>query len=140
MKTVDLDDVEFPLRPKEIIDGVRFDYSTMAELFVGGGRGATPRAITYRRFAKASNAIRFAIEELPAAKLADTILEVDESRFRCREIRELYDSVEYPLPRPAPARRVAVRVLPATARTGQHARHQAACASRYRVRLTRPGV
>jgi hypothetical protein len=80
-------------------DVAGFDYSCAAELFPtrslksrGGGMG-------YRRFARAAEAIRFAVEELPAAYLPGTYLEVDEKRFSGAGIRALYDSTRYPLKR-----------------------------------------
>jgi len=53
----------------------------------------------YRRFARAAEAIRFVIEELPSHLIAGTYLEVGEQRYRSEEIRRLYDSVAYPLVR-----------------------------------------
>ena len=79
-----------------------FDYSAEAELFPARrsrkfGRGR----IGYRRFARAGDAIRFAIEELAPELLVGTYLEVNEARFDSGEIRRLYDSVEYPFDRRA---------------------------------------
>jgi hypothetical protein len=59
--------------------------------------------MSYRRFDTAAEAIRFAIEELPAALLLGAFLEVDEVRFGGDDIRRLYDSPDYPLPRVIPA-------------------------------------
>ena len=53
----------------------------------------------YRRFAKAADAIRFAIEELSPELLIGAHLEVNEERFSCDEIRRLYEDAEYPLVR-----------------------------------------
>src|SRR5580700_2419351 len=45
--------------------------------------------MTYRRFATAAKAIRFAVEELPADLVPGTILQVGEDRFGHPEIRDL---------------------------------------------------
>ena len=79
-----------------------FDYSAPAELYpsrIKKGRGR----ITYKRFDTAAEALRFAIEEIPAAVLLGAYLEVDEARFGVQEIRFLYDSPAYPLKRAATA-------------------------------------
>ena len=57
-----------------------FDYNAPAELYpsrIKKGRGR----ITYKRFDTAAEALRFAIEEIPAAVLLGAYLEVDEARF-----------------------------------------------------------
>ena len=53
----------------------------------------------YRRFARAADAIRFAVEELPSELLLGAYLEVDEERFNYLGIRQLYESADYPLTR-----------------------------------------
>jgi hypothetical protein len=58
----------------------------------------------YARFARAADAIRFAIEELPPEHLLAVQLKVAEERFDGDEIRRLYESVEYPLARRAVSR------------------------------------
>ena len=78
-----------------------FDYRTEAELFSARGRKFGRQPLGYRRFARAADAIRFAIEELPPQLLAGTYLEVDEERFEGNEIRRLYESTHYPLTRRA---------------------------------------
>jgi hypothetical protein len=79
-----------------------FDYNAPAELFPAKVRTGR-RRINYRRFDTAAEAIRFAIEELPAPLLAAAYLQVEDERFAGEEIRELYESTAYPLARPDPA-------------------------------------
>jgi hypothetical protein len=86
-----------------------FDYTTEAELFPTGSatelvpsrtrRGHQP--IGYGRFARAADAIRFAIEELPPNLLLQAHLKVDEKQFDGDGMRQLYESAEYPLVRRA---------------------------------------
>ena len=71
------------------------DYKASAELFVAAGRSG----LRYRRFPCAADAIRFAIEKLPANALSSARLDVDDQQFDARQIRTLYDSESYPLPR-----------------------------------------
>lgn len=80
-----------------------FDYGVEADLFPSRGRKSRRQAIRFRRFARAAEAIQFAIEELPAEFLIGTYLEIDEARFDSRAIRRLYDRNEYPLARRAAA-------------------------------------
>src|SRR5262249_23692375 len=47
---------------------VTFDYGIPAELFMGKRKGRARPPLRYRRFATAAEAIRFAIEELPAVR------------------------------------------------------------------------
>jgi hypothetical protein len=74
-----------------------FDYGLEAELFSVGPKSYRRPPLGYKRFARASDAIRFAIEDLPPQLLVGTCLEVDELRYEATEIRRLYDSVDYPL-------------------------------------------
>jgi hypothetical protein len=76
-----------------------FDYFGEAELFPTNNRKYKRAAFGYRRFAKAAEAIRFAIEQLPSEALAGAYLEVREQRFDRHGIQRLYESDAYPLPR-----------------------------------------
>jgi hypothetical protein len=76
----------------------KFDYDLPAELFPARHRKFATK-IKYRRFDHAADAIRFAIEQLPAPVLLGAFIEVEDSRLGHRDIRELYDSADYPLPR-----------------------------------------
>jgi hypothetical protein len=76
----------------------KFDYDLPAELFPARNRKFTTK-IKYRRFDHAADAIRFAIEQLPAPLLLGAFIEVEDSRLGHSDIRELYDSADYPLPR-----------------------------------------
>ena len=75
-----------------------FDYGASAELFMSRSRAAKRRP-KYKRFDTAAEAVRFVVEELPAAVLPGAYLVVAEARFGVEEIRHLYQSAEYPLRR-----------------------------------------
>ena len=60
-------------------------------------QGEGERAVTYKRFAAAGEAIRYAVEVLPVSSFLGAFLEVKEERFDSNAIRRLYESVEYPL-------------------------------------------
>jgi hypothetical protein len=76
-----------------------FDFASEAELFPTNNRKYKRAAFGYRRFSRAAEAIRFAIEQLPSEALAGAYLEVREQRFDRHGIQRLYDSDAYPLPR-----------------------------------------
>lgn len=77
----------------------RFDYTAPAEMFMTRAKLMRRLPVTYRRFATAAEAIRYAIEEIPAPLLVGAVMEVSEERFDHRAIRELYDGAGYPLAR-----------------------------------------
>jgi hypothetical protein len=81
-----------------------FDYGASAELFPGRQRTKMTGAVTYKRFAVAAEAIRYAVEVLPTTSFLGAYLEANEERFDSQGIRELYDSAEYPLLRCSAAR------------------------------------
>jgi hypothetical protein len=77
------------------------DYNSPAELFMPKGKGTGGRRspITYRRFATAAEAIRFAVEEFRVVRTLGAWMQVGEERFNSDEIYRLYDSKDYPLRR-----------------------------------------
>ena len=80
-----------------------FGYSNAAESFSDKRRKFRRQPLGYRRFARAADAVRFAIEEMPPQMLQSACLEVDEVRFDGEGIRRLYESAAYPLARRAAA-------------------------------------
>jgi len=76
----------------------KFNFEKPAELFPARNRKTTTK-IKYRRFDHAADAIRFAIEELPAPLLLGAFIEVEDDRLGHADIRRLYDSSDYPLAR-----------------------------------------
>ncbi len=76
----------------------KFDFAAPAELFPARNRKIANK-VKYRRFDQAAEAIRFAIEELPEALLLGAYIESKDDRLGHKDIRVLYDSVNYPLKR-----------------------------------------
>jgi molybdate transport system regulatory protein len=70
--------------------GIAFDYSSPAELYLSRRRG---RHTDYRRFATAAEAIRYAFEELRARRSRSAWMQVGDELFNKKEINRLY----YPL-------------------------------------------
>jgi hypothetical protein len=83
------------------VDAKPFDYEAVAELFPTRSRKFNRQFGRYRRFDRAADALRFAIEELPPQLFLGAYLEVEEERFDSNEMRRLYDSAEFPLARRA---------------------------------------
>jgi hypothetical protein len=77
----------------------RFDFSAPAEIYMLNARGARGRATGYRRFQSAAEAIRFAVEEVPAQSLVGVVMQVDDARFDHKALRKLYAHDAYPLAR-----------------------------------------
>ena len=78
---------------------MKFDYEKPAELFMTKRKRSAKQRLGYRRFATAAEAIRFAVEELPAIHALGTYLQVGDERFNSDEINRLYESSGYPLSR-----------------------------------------
>jgi hypothetical protein len=74
-----------------------FDYSVPAQLFMGKRKGGPRQPLRYRRFATAAEAIRFAVEELPAVRTLGAWMQVGDERFNGEDIQRLYESDDYPL-------------------------------------------
>jgi hypothetical protein len=77
-----------------------FDFNAPAELYPARSR-VGHRPVGYRRFDTAAQAIRYAIEEMPAEFLDGTVLELESERIDGAGIRLLYSSDRYPLARKA---------------------------------------
>lgn len=76
------------------------DYHSPAELFIPQHRrGFRRRAISYRRFTSAAEAIRFAVEDFPAVRTLGAWMQVGDRRYNSDEICTLYESAAYPFPK-----------------------------------------
>jgi hypothetical protein len=83
---------------KQVRDLSGFDYNAPAELFPSRSKKGRS-AVAYKRFDTAAEAVRFAVEDVPAPALLGAYLEVDEARFGLQEIYCLYENAAYPLKR-----------------------------------------
>ena len=83
------------------VDAKPFDYEAVAELFPTRSRKFNRQVGRYRRFDRAADALRFAIEELPHQLFLGTYLQVEEERFDSNGMRRLYYSAEFPFARRA---------------------------------------
>jgi hypothetical protein len=70
-----------------------FDYNDPAELFLSK---RTRRHTSYRRFATAAEAIRYAVEDVRTLRSLGVWMQVGDERFNSDEIQRLYDDVDYP--------------------------------------------
>jgi len=75
------------------------DYRKEASLYYTKNGNAKQRSLVFKRFSKASEAIRFAVEELAPKVLDSCSLEVDDTHYFGRDIRPLYDRGDFPLRR-----------------------------------------
>jgi len=82
----------------QLIGAEALDFTAPAELFPTRYR-RNRRPVGYKRFDTAAQAIRFAVEELPAPLLNGTYMQVQDQRFDGNGIRALYESNDYPLTR-----------------------------------------
>ena len=74
-----------------------FDYGLPAELFLAKRKGGARSRLISRRFATAAEAIRFAVEDLPALRTLGASMQVGDERFNSDEIYSLYEGSDYPL-------------------------------------------
>jgi hypothetical protein len=76
-----------------------FDYRSPAELFMGKRKSGSRQRLSYRRFATAAEAIRFAVEDFPAIRTLGAWMQVGDERFNSEDIHRLYERDDYPLRR-----------------------------------------
>jgi hypothetical protein len=78
---------------------IYFNYNASVDFYSRRSPGKKASSLTFQRFDTAAEAIRFAIEDLPSAAFGGCMLEADGERFGAKELKELYASPRYPLPR-----------------------------------------
>ncbi len=79
----------------------REDYFQQASLFYAKSAHRRQKALVFRRFDQAAEAIRFAVEELGPEILKGSTLEIDDAHYFGDQIRPLYDDGAFPLKRRA---------------------------------------
>lgn len=77
------------------------DYRMEAALFFAKNANAKQKTLVFRRFPRAAEAIRYAVEDLAPKIFVSCSLEVNGLHYFGREIRHLYDSADFPLRRRA---------------------------------------
>ncbi len=94
-----------------------FQFDASAEVFTIARHTRRKEPMIYRRFPNAGEAIRYAIEVLPANELEGTTIETQDTRLGVADIRGLYEREDYPLQRrrPRPAAKAAARGTSAAA-------------------------
>jgi hypothetical protein len=85
------------------------DYLTEASLFYARNGDRKQRALVYRRFDQACEAIRFAVEDLAPRLLDSCTLEINDMHYLGRQIRPLYDDIAFPLQRRTQSTRQSAR-------------------------------
>jgi hypothetical protein len=80
-------------------EAATFDYGVPAELFMAKHKRGPRQPLSYRRFATAAEAIRFAVEDLPAMRALGAWMQVGDQRFDGDDIQRLYQSDDFPLQR-----------------------------------------
>jgi hypothetical protein len=75
------------------------EYFLEASLYYAKNANSKRSGLVFRRFSKAADAIRFAVEELTPKILDGCTLEVNEDHYFGREIRPLYENHVFPLRR-----------------------------------------
>lgn len=72
-----------------------FDYNAPAGLFTQSRHGRRSAA-KYRRFGTAAEAIRYAMEEVPATLLPTITMEVGDETLDHRDVSRLYEDAGFP--------------------------------------------
>lgn len=76
----------------------QFDFSAPADVYAATGL-KRPQKVIFRKFPTGAEALRYAMEVLPAEALKRAIVESDVARLEAAEIATLYRSPSYPLVR-----------------------------------------